>query len=132
MPTLRDRRLVLVVVLVLAAGCSSPAADQSPSGLCEAAPAALVTAVSEGLIADTSLTGARMVRDPEREDIWLVAAELDGPGITGEGEVGVWATDLPDDPTMIWSVDAFALQFSEWPRIPDPTSSERAFARACL
>ena len=131
MPTSRDRRLALVVVFVLA-GCASPVPDLPPSGLCEAAPAALVTAVSEGLVADTSLTGARIVRDPEREDIWLVAAELDGPGITGEGEVGVWATDRPDDPTMIWSVDAFALQFSEWPRIPDPTSSERAFARACL
>jgi hypothetical protein len=127
----RDRRLALVVVLVLA-GCASPAADQSPSGLCEAAPEALVTAVSAGLVAGTSLTGARMVRDPEREDIWLVAAELDGPGITGEGEIGVWATDRPDDPTMIWSVDAFALQFSEWPRIPDPSLSEREFARACL
>jgi hypothetical protein len=131
MPTSPDRRLALVVVLVLA-GCASPAAGQSPSGLCEAAPAALVTAVSAGLVAGASLTGARMVRDPEREDIWLVAAELDGPGITGEGEIGVWATDRPDDPTMIWSVDAFALQFSEWPRIPDPSLSEREFARACL
>jgi hypothetical protein len=131
MPTSRDRRLALVVVLVLA-GCASPVADQSPSGLCEAAPAALVTAVSAGLVAGASLTGARMVRDPAREDIWLVAAELDGPGITGEGEIGVWATDRPDDPTMIWSVDAFALQFSEWPRIPDPSLSEREFARACL
>ena len=131
MSTSRDRYLVLIVVLVLA-GCASPVPDQSPSGLCEAAPAALVTAVSAGLVAGTSLTAARMVRDPEREDIWLVAAELDGPGISGEGEIGVWATDLPDDPTMIWSVDAFALQFSEWPRIPDPTLSERALARACL
>jgi hypothetical protein len=128
----RDRRLTLVVVLVVVAGCSNVVADQSPSGLCEAAPPAIVTAVSEGLVTGTSLTGARMVRDPEREDTWLVAAELDGPGISGEGEVGVWATDRPDDPTMIWSVDAFALQFSEWPRIPDPTLSERAFARACL
>ncbi|HEX4897313.1 MAG TPA: hypothetical protein VFV53_03030 [Candidatus Limnocylindrales bacterium] len=131
MSTSRDRRPAFVVVLVLT-GCASPVPDQSPSGLCEAAPAALVTAVSEGLVAGTSLTGARMVRDPEREDFWLVAAELDGPGITGEGEIGVWATDLPDDPTMIWSVDAFALEFSEWPRIPDPSLSEREFARACL
>jgi hypothetical protein len=132
MSTPRDRLRALVVVIVLVAGCSSQVADQSPSGLCEAAPAALVTAVSAGLIAGTSLTGARIVRDPEREDIWLVAAELDGPGISGEGEVGVWATDRPDDPATIWSVDAFALQFSLWPRIPDPSSSERAFARACL
>jgi hypothetical protein len=73
-----------------------------------------------------------MVRDPEREDIWLVAAELDGPGITGEGEIGVWAIDRPDDPVSIYSVDAFALQFSDWPRIEDPSLSERAFARACL
>jgi hypothetical protein len=131
MSTSRDRQLALAVVLVLA-GCASPVADQSPSGLCEAAPAALVTAVSEGLVTGTSLTEARMVRDPERDDTWLVAAELDGPGITGEGEIGVWATDRPDDPTMIWSVDAFALQFSDWPRIPDPSASERAFARACV
>jgi hypothetical protein len=131
MSTPRDRHLALVVVLVLA-GCASPVPDQPPSGLCEAAPDTLVTAVSAGLVAGTSLTGARMVRDPEREDTWLVAAELDGPGISGEGEIGVWATDRPDDPATIYSVDAFALQFSDWPRIPDPSFSERAFARACL
>ena len=132
MSTSHDRKLALVVGLVLVAGCSSQVANQSPSGLCEAAPATLVTAVSAGLVAGTSLTGARMVRDPEREDTWLVAAELDGPGISGEGEIGVWATDRPDDPATIYSVDPFALQFSEWPRIPDPSSAERAFARACL
>jgi hypothetical protein len=130
MSTSRDRHLALVVLVL--AGCASPVPDQPPSGLCEAAPAALVTAVSAGLVAGTSLTGARMVRDPEREDIWLVAAELDGPGIAEEGEIGVWATDRPDAPATIYSVDAFALQFSDWPRIPDPTTSERAFARACL
>ena len=64
MSTSHDRKLALVVGLVLVAGCSSQVANQSPSGLCEAAPATLVTAVSAGLVAGTSLTRARMVRDP--------------------------------------------------------------------
>lgn len=73
-----------------------------------------------------------MIRDPERSNVYLIAAEIDGPGVEGAGEVGVWATNDPRDPVTIYAVDGYAGEFSDWATLPDATASEWTLARRCL
>jgi len=126
----RNRVLVGLVVTGLAVasqlgGCIGPAN-------CEAAPGALTAAISTGLLGGTHLSGARIVRHPDRSDVWLVAAEIDGPGVNGPGEFGVWATTDPSGSGSIFSISAFADEFSDWGDMPGPASSEAEFAASCL
>ena len=45
----------------------------------------------------------------------FLAAEIDGPGIEGDGEVGVWlVTDISGGSTPIFAINAEAHKFSEW------------------
>jgi hypothetical protein len=91
-----------------------------------------VDAISTGLVGGTNLSAARMVKDPERQNVWLIAAEINGPGIESAGDVGVWATNNPDDPGTIFAVDSFAGEFSSWGRMPDASPSEWQLAQGCF
>ena len=45
----------------------------------------------------------------------LFAAEIDGPGLEGTGDVGVWATNDPAGGGSILAVDDTAKERSSWP-----------------
>lgn len=58
------------------------------------------------------------VRSQDFERVWFIAAEIDGPGIEDEGEVGIWATNAdPDGSSLgtVFAVNGFAQEFSTWP-----------------
>jgi hypothetical protein len=129
-------RVASLALITLLAACSSGGGNGNvgtgPPSRCEAAPATLTAAVSTGLLGGTHLSRARMILDPERENVWLLAAEIDGPGVDDAGDIGVWATNRPNDPGTVYAVDSFAGQFSDWAQIPDPSVSEWQLARSCL
>lgn len=120
--------------LAVAGGCAStpsraPAAAPAD---CSEAPPAVLSAISTGLKGGTKLSRSAMIRDPDRSSVYLVAAEIDGPGVDGPGQVGVWATNRTDGSGSLFAVDNFAGQFSDWGKMPDASSSEWTLARSCL
>jgi len=129
---------VLVGLIIIAAcgtggGGGQPAdtPESKPEG-CGSAPAVALAAISTGLLGGTHLGTAAIISDPERSNVSLIAAVIEGPGIEGSDSIGVWATNNPSDPGTIYSVDAFATEFSEWPLMPDASVSEWQLARRCL
>jgi hypothetical protein len=121
--------LSLVLSFVLLAACgSSRAGGQAVS--CQPAGAAIVTAISTGLVGGTHLSNAKATRDPERQNVWLVAARIEGPSMSGQ--VGVWATNDLSASGLIYAVDGFADQFSDWGPLPDRSATESEIGRGCF
>jgi hypothetical protein len=44
----------------------------------------------------------------------MVAADIHGIGMEGNGEIGVWATNSLDGSGLIFAVDGLAKEFSDW------------------
>ncbi|MFL5938166.1 MAG: hypothetical protein ACJ744_05195 [Gaiellaceae bacterium] len=86
------------------------------SGACKTAPRALVTVIATRLTEHETLRDARAVRS-ETKRVWFVSAEIDGPGLEGDGEIGTWAKAGPLAPAggAILAVDTvFAQVLSGW------------------
>ena len=58
------------------------------------------------------------VRSNDYDKVWMVAYELDGPGLEGPGDVAVWGTNGdPGEPAgsgLILQANGLAEQFSVW------------------
>ena len=93
-------------------------ASRAPdSSRCEAVPAHTVLAIEEGLTVNGggSLRAARMVRSADFERVWFVAADLQGPGLNGPADIGVWATNNQGATgSSYFAVDGVAKEFSDW------------------
>jgi hypothetical protein len=119
--------VILVGVVVRVAGGTvdgpqtvTPVADSR----CVDVPAGLVARIAEGLTVASggTLSNASAVKSNDYEAVYFVAAEIDGPGMEGDGEVGVWAIGGNlEDPDLFLSVDGFAHEFSDWGYGPDTT-----------
>jgi hypothetical protein len=93
------------------------AAGTTRSDRCEAVPRALVDTIASRLTGRETLRDARAVKSGDFGRVWFVSAEIDGPGLDGDGEVGTWAKTGPlaVGTGRILSVDTvFAQQLSGW------------------
>lgn len=99
---------------------------------------ALVEAIESGLnvTGGGSIGRAAAVRSGAHQNAFYVAAEIRGAGI--DGTIGVWATNNLDAQGMLYSVDGYANEFSDW---GDGRTTDAAFsmsdpgareARTCL
>jgi len=130
----------LVAVAVLLAACSEPTAV-TPE--CVAAPESATT-IAEGLtVQDGILRDAYAVALPAGHDFeYVVAAEIDGAGLEGDGHIGTWATG-PLGGRRIFAANAVAQEHSRWaaePNLGSPSllgrnlvanSAEAAIAETC-
>lgn len=89
------------------------------SARCESVSPTTLEAIASGLTVTGggTLRDGQAVRSEDFERVWFVAAEIDGSGIEGDGEVGVWATN--GDPASgevgsIFAVDTYAQESSDW------------------
>jgi hypothetical protein len=56
------------------------------------------------------------VRSQDFKRVWMVAAEITGPGIADKAAIGVWAINgTPEDPGVIMAVDGSAKEFTPYP-----------------
>ena len=136
------RPLWLILAIPLAACTASDA-----TGECIATPESAAS-IAEGLtVTDGTLRNAFAV--PLRGGaqfglLFVVAAEIDGPGLEGDGDIGTWATgELGGGP--IFAANAVAQEFSDWdaateegvagftwPRDAVATSDQASIAEACV
>jgi hypothetical protein len=87
-----------------------------PATLCTSASRTLLDRIEAGLTVQGggSLPKGVTMRSSDFESVYFVAAEIDGPGMDGPGEIGLWATNRLDSGLTI-AVDAIAVEFSDWP-----------------
>ena len=115
-------RLAVAVCLPLTM-CACGGADKTATpavthvaGMCTAVPRPLVVAIATRLTVAETLRRTQAVWSRTRR-MWFVSAEIDGPGLTGTGDIGTWAKSGPLAPGggAILSVDTvFAQVLSGW------------------
>lgn len=84
---------------------------------CEIVPPELLAAIASGLsvAGGGTLREAQAVKSADYTKAWFVAAEIDGPGLEGDGDIGLWVTNgLDSSYGLIYSVDGVANEFSDW------------------
>jgi hypothetical protein len=83
---------------------------------CEKVSRALLDGIAEGLTVTGggSLRNGYAVKSNDFSKVYMVAADIQGAGMEGTGEVGVWATNSLELGGLIFAVDSFAKQFSDW------------------
>lgn len=102
-------------------------ATPTPASRCQPAPAILLDSIAEGLTVTGGggLRNGWTVRSDDFEKAHFVAAEITGEGMSGT--VGLWVTNDPASPGTLYSVNAFAKEFSDW---ADGGSTDAAFNQA--
>lgn len=84
---------------------------------CEPVPDQILQNLAVGLVdRDTSLRAGQAVRSRDHPKMWFVAADLQGPGLEGENEIGIWATNSidPNNPQGFIGAEATAREFTDW------------------
>ena len=103
----------LAVVLLAVAACGGEPSEReqkeesrlSATGDCELAPAATITQITETLTVEGgSIRAAHQVRSKLYNNIYMVAADIEGPGLDGPDDIGVWASGeiQGTDATLSW------------------------------
>jgi hypothetical protein len=128
---MRIRLLAAGIVIATLAACGgtgttegdnrteSPQVTGPPTtvtGRCEKVSSALLNAIAEGLTVSGSgtLRGGYAVKSKDFSKVYMVAADIQGTGMEGDNEIGVWATNSLDGAGLIFAVDGFAQEFSDW------------------
>ena len=86
------------------------------TGRCEKVSSALLNAIAEGLTVSGggTLREGYAVKSNDFAEVYMVAADIQGTGMEGGGEIGVWATNSLDGGGSIFAVDGLAKEFSDW------------------
>jgi hypothetical protein len=92
------------------------AAATTVTGRCEKVSSAVLNAIAEGLTVTGggTLRNGYAVKSDDFTKVYMVAADIQGTGMEGDGEVGVWATNSLDGGGLIFAVDGLAKEFSDW------------------
>ena len=86
------------------------------TGRCEKVSNALLNAIAEGLTVSGggTLREGYAVKSNDFAKVYMVAADIQGTGMEGDAEIGVWATNSLDGSGSIFAVDGLAKEFSDW------------------
>lgn len=108
--------MLLVAVGLVSCGGG---ADEESLARCNPAERSVLNAIESGLTVTRggTLSAGEAVKSNDK-DVWFVGAEIDGPGLEEDGDVGVWAvTENPSEEDFaggIHAVDSTAREFSDW------------------
>ena len=110
------------------AGAEPDDSDDLPTRDCIPVPRVRMRGIETGLtVRGGSLRKeAFAVRSDDYKKVWMMAAELDAPGLEGIGDVAVWATN--QDPTrtdeygLTVRANGIAAEFSDWGAAARPGS----------
>jgi ABC-type glycerol-3-phosphate transport system substrate-binding protein len=86
------------------------------TGRCEKVSSAVLNAIAEGLTVTGggTLRNGYAVKSDDFSKVYMVAADIQGAGMEGDNEIGVWATNSLDGAGLIFAVDGVAKEFSDW------------------
>jgi hypothetical protein len=135
--------LLMFFVWMLLSGCvdNSSQAGATAASRCLAVPASMVQVLTDGLTVrgGGTISSTAAVRSRAFENMYFIAAEIDGPGLERTGDVGVWASNrLEGGQGLVLAVNGIANEFSVWPSGSDSSSNIKMSddgarqAQACL
>ena len=77
---------------------------------------ALVSTIGEELTVDGggSLRNAQAVRSSNFEQARFVTADIEGRGLEGREDIGIWVTNDLEAPGSVHAVDEVGKEFSDW------------------
>ena len=114
-----NQKFPCIAMLLVSLALLSKCADPESNVQAEPATRAQIDRISSGLEDGFRIRNAYTTRSEAHQNASFVAAELVGPGVSGE--VAVWIHNrLPQDPGLLMSVDGLAKEFSVF---PDATQS---------
>ena len=104
---------IFAVLLLAVAACGGETSERelkeqdrlSATGECEQVPEATLKQISDSLTVDGgSIRSAYQVRSKLYNNIYMVAADIEGPGFEGPDQIGVWASGeiQGTDATLSW------------------------------
>jgi len=73
-----------------------------------------------------SLREGWAVKSKDFKSVYFIAAEMDGPGFEGDGDIGLWSSNSLDN-GMIMSINHMAQEFSDWPAGKDTDAEITTF-----
>lgn len=105
--------LICAIAVALTTACGGSA---SVSGRCLTVGQAGIGALSTGLTitGGGSVRGVRAVKSKDFKNAYFVAGDLQGNGLEGSDDVGVWVANAIDGTAGFLTVDAVAKEFSDW------------------
>lgn len=94
----------------------APTEEPAAESRCEPVDNVLIGAIGEGLTVDGggSLRNVQAVQSGDFESAYFVVADLQGEGLEGANDIGIWVTNDLAAPTSIYAVDEMAKEFSDW------------------
>lgn len=106
---------------------------QTVESRCETVPQEVIDDIISGLEPDSiTLTSGAAVKSESYANVWMIAAQMEGPGLD-DNTVGVWSTNSLDEGSrVITAVDAMADTFSVWPQKGSNGDDGVDEAKACL
>lgn len=112
---------LLVLLAFLFQGCAGAGGSGGPgasaaASRCQPMSPQLSEAITAGLKIQGggSLRGGQTVKSTGHENVWMVSADLEGPGLSAKDNIATWATNDIRGGGSIFSVDAVAREFSQW------------------
>ena len=109
--------MVVSILSIVGFACSSTSVDPQD---CVIPHRDIVDGIEEGLTTSGNgvLRDARAVRSTDFNAVWMVAADIDAPGLEGDGPIAVWAVSggvgSLHDLSGIFAVGSAASEFSDW------------------
>lgn len=116
---------IALLPISLLASCSSEI-DPATLARCESVQPELIKIIESGLTVGgggkLETASASAVKSNSFKNVYFISAEIQGSGMEGQGEIGLWSTNsLTAGKGMIFSVNSMAREFSKW---PDGTKSK--------
>ena len=83
---------------------------------CRRAPRNVLNRIEVGLQVPNGgkLRNAYVVRSADFKKMYIVAADIQGFGMEGKDDIGLWATNSLAEGGLTFAVDGFAQDFSDW------------------
>ena len=105
--------------------------DSGGSARCLNVSGAKLNDIEQGLEPGLSLRNGQAVRSDDYEQVYMIAADIQGPGLEGSDDVGVWSSNsLRANQGLVFAVDAVAREFTNWGRLPNSSSTDHGVREA--
>ena len=134
MPDMRRIGILLVLAGALAVGGCGESEESSSGGdagggsqdgggsqgeqtaSCRRAPETVLERIEAGLEVDGGgkLRNGYVVRSGDFKRVYMVAADIQGPGLEGNDDIGVWSVNSLGNGGFTFAVDKVAQEFSDW------------------
>jgi hypothetical protein len=91
---------------------------------CQTVPSAAIEAIETGLENGLSLRDAFAVRSRDYKRVFMVSADIQGPGFEGTDDVATWGLNQLAQPQSVFSAENLAEEFSDWGPLPDGSPAD--------